>query len=501
MTQLCVSLTQNSPETMLAAMHGLPRSVGMAELRLDHLWQHEDHINLAALERLCKGKDRPIIATFRPAREGGKYQGQEDKRLAVLRHAANLGADFVDIELDSVAALGSLPGTTRRIVSYHNFEGTPPNIEEICLRARALGADVTKIAVRATDCADTLPILNLLRKHARQAPTIALSMGEEGMPTRVLSAKLGAFLTYACISKKAAAAEGQVPYNEMDEMYRFRRIGPQTPVYGVVANPVCHSMSPAIHNAAFAALGMDAVYLPFKVTDCARFLAGYEAYDLRGLSVTIPHKETMVRLMDEVDEVTRRIGALNTVAIRGGRRCGSNTDVAAAIESLESAAQRAGLVPLKARTVMLLGAGGAARAIAYGLAGRVGRLIIANRTVSRGEKLATELGATACGLDEIARFKADILVNTTSVGMHPNVNETPVPAAQLRKGMVVFDAVYNPIETRLLHEAKEAGCVTASGFDWFVAQAAAQFETWTGKPAPRDRMAQVVRERLTEHSL
>ena len=497
MTLLCVSLTENTVEGMLDAMRGLPPCVQVVELRLDYLRQTESKETLAALETLCAHKDRPVLVTFRPAREGGRYRGPEAHRLTVLRRAAELGADFIDVELDSIAALGKTAGGTRRIVSYHNFERTPPDLEDIHRRARETGADVVKVAVRANDIADTLPVLELLERHAATTPTIALSMGEEGVPTRVLAPKLGAFLTFASLTRDKASAEGQVPCTQMEEMFRFAGIGPRTAVYGVVANPVAHSMSPAVHNAAFAELGMDAVYLPFKVNDCARFLDGYQRYDLRGLSVTIPHKEAMVPLMDEVDELTSRIGALNTVAIRGGRRCGSNTDVSAALGSLQSAAERAGLLPLKKRTVLLIGAGGAARALAYGLSGRVGKLVIANRTVSRAEKLASETGATACALDEAASCKADILINTTSVGMYPNVDESPVPASCLRRSMVVFDAVYNPIETRLLREAREAGCVTASGFDWFVSQAAAQFETWTDKRAPRERMAEAVREQLS----
>jgi len=482
---------------MLSAMHALPPYVHVAEIRFDYLEGCGRADAASDIESICRGKDRPILVTFRPAREGGLYDGPEPHRLGLLRRAAELGVDFIDIELDSVAALGETASGARRIVSYHNFDETPADLEDIHRRAREAGADVVKIAVRANDIADTLPVLQLLQRHAAETPTIALSMGEEGIPTRVLAPKLGGFLTFASLSDELASASGQVPYTQMEEMYHFSRIGPATQVYGVVANPVAHSMSPAIHNAAFAELGLDAVYLPFKVNDCAGFLTGYEPYDLNGLSVTIPHKGTMLALMDEVDELSARIGAVNTVTIRDGKRYGSNTDVAAALGSLEGAAERADLTPLSERTVLLLGAGGAGRALAYALSDRAGKLIIANRTVSRGEELAAEVGATACGMDQIAHTEPDILVNTTAVGMHPNVDASPVPMSVLRRGMVVFDAVYNPIETRLLRDAAQAGCVTASGFDWFVAQAAAQFETWTGKAAPRERMAQVVRERLT----
>ncbi len=496
MAKLCVSLTEKSAAETLSAMRGLPACVDMVEVRLDYFRQNTRTVR-AGLEEVCRNKDRPIIVTNRPCREGGRYRGSERSRLDSLRRAAALGADYVDVELDSVSALGEISPGTGKIVSYHNFECTPADLEEIHRHAVAVGADVAKIAVRAQRVVDTLPVLELLERRAAAVPTIALAMGEEGMPSRVLAAKFGAFLSYASLAAGRGSADGQVPYREMEETYRFSRIGPNTTLYGVVANPVAHSMSPTIHNAAFAEVGLDAVYLPFKVSRPAAFLDGYQRHELKGLSVTIPHKEAMVPLMDEVDELTARMGALNTVAIRDGRRYGSNTDVGAALSALEEAARRAGLLPLQRRTVLLEGAGGAARAIAYGLAGRVGRLIIANRTVSRAEKLAEEVGAEACGLDEVSSLRPDLLVNTTSVGMYPRVDETPAPSSVLRPGMVVFDAVYNPMETRLLREAREAGCTTASGFEWFIGQAAAQFEAWTGLSAPRERMAEVVKKRLS----
>jgi 3-dehydroquinate dehydratase/shikimate dehydrogenase len=327
-------------------------------------------------------------------------------------------------------------------------------------------------------------------------PTIAINMGEEGIASRVLAGKFGAFLTFACESDELTAAPGQVSLRQMLDMYRFPQIDADTEVYGVIANPVAHSMSPAIHNAAFRAVGRNAVYLPLKVDDPARFLEGFEPLGLRGLSVTIPHKETVRELMDAVDELSAGIGAVNTVLIHDGRRSGRNTDVAAALSAIAHATERAGMEGLDGRKVLVVGAGGAGRAIAYGLVTRGAEVTIANRTVSRAEKLASELGARACGLDEMAGVSPDILVNATSIGMWPEVDETPVPKAMLRSGMVVFDSVYNPIQTRLLREAREAGCVTASGLEWFVKQAVAQFEWWTDADAPRDVMEQVVRSRL-----
>jgi 3-dehydroquinate dehydratase/shikimate dehydrogenase len=488
-TLICVPLSETDTDGMLDAMRRLPAEVDVVELRLDAMGRCD-------LERLLAGRDRPIIATNRPTRQGGACVAPEPDRLALLRRAAELGAEFVDVELDASPDLGPLPGGCRRIVSVHDFERTPADLDGILRRIVDAGAGVAKLAVMPRGIADAGRLLRLLAENAPRVPLIALSMGEEGLASRILAPKLGAFLTFASAAEGRETGPGQVPLDVMLGLYRVGSIGPATAVYGVVANPVAHSMSPAIHNAAFAQLGLDAVYLPFKVDDCRAFLDAFEPFDLRGLSVTIPHKETMLGLMDEVGDLAAEIGAVNTVDIRDGRRRGTNTDVPAAVGAIERAARQAGLPPLAECHVLIVGAGGAGRAIAYGLRRKAGRLTIANRTVERGRALAAELGAEACGLDEIAGLEPQVLVNGTSVGMWPRVEESPVAAGMFRPGMVVFDSVYNPMRTRLLQEAQAAGAVTASGLDWFVNQAVAQFETWTGLPAPRETMEHVVRSRL-----
>jgi len=474
---------------MLEAMYELPPQVDIVEVRLDHMASYD-------LRRLCAARDRAIIVTNRPQRQGGHYRGPEDKRLAALVQAAEHGADYVDVELDSVHELGELPGECARIVSYHDLEGTPANLESILCRILATGAHVAKVVSTAQDITDVPPVLRLLERYARNRRVIALSMGETGLVSRILAAKLGAFLTFASRSVDRQSAPGQLPYQEMLGTYRLPHINAQTRIYGVVANPVAHSMSPAIHNAAFAEHGLNAVYLPFKVRQLDAFLAGFQPYDLCGLSVTIPHKQTILPLMDEVDEQATAIGAVNTVLIKDGRRYGSNTDVNAAVKAIRGAAARAGLLPLDRRTVLVVGAGGAARAIVYGLHAHVRKLVIANRTVSRAEELAKEFEVDFCGLDEMSAVEPDILVNTTSVGMWPRVGESPVPRGMLRHGMVVFDAVYNPLQTKLLREAREAGALTTSGLEWFMNQAVAQFELWTQQDARREVMESVVRKRL-----
>ncbi len=489
MTRLCVSLTENDTDGMLSAMRALPPEVRIAEVRLDMMASCD-------IPRLCLSRDREIIVTNRPVREGGSCAAPESERLTALRTAAEHGAEYVDVELDAVGALGELPAGVGRIVSYHNFRKTPADLPRVLRRILAAEPDVAKVAVKANDIADCAAVFDLIERQTAERPLIALCMGEEGLATRVLAGKLGAFLTFASRDEGAESAPGQVPVRDMLGMYRFPAIDAATEVYGVVANPVAHSMSPPIHNAAFAALGLNAVYLPLKVNNPRNFLDAFEPRDLRGLSVTIPHKEAMLELMDEVEELAARVGALNTVRIRDGRRYGCNTDVSAAMEAMTDAVQRAGRKELTDCDVLLVGAGGAGRAIAHGLAGRVAHLTIANRTVKRARQLAAELDAAWCPLDAISERRPDVLVNATAVGMWPKVDETPAPASMLRPGMVVFDSVYNPVRTRLLQEAEQAGAITASGFEWFVKQAAAQFTLWTDREAPREVMERVLRQRL-----
>ena len=282
----------------------------------------------------------------------------------------------------------------------------------------------------------------------------------------------------------------------MRDFYRVNQHSDATQVYGVIGNPIGHSMSPAIFNESFNALGMDAVYLAFRVEDVADFVETFKGIGMLGCSVTIPHKHAIMPFMHEVDGLVQRIGVMNTVAQKDDGLFGTNTDLLAAISGIEEALEAKGSPGLDGKSAVMIGAGGVGRAIAFGLVDRGAKLTIVNRTASKAEQLAADVGCEWRPIEELPHLTADVLVNSTSVGMHPHEDATPAPAGLLRSGMVVFDAVYNPIETKLLREAKSRGCVTVSGFDMFAKQAAAQFELWFGRPAPVDVMAAVVRKRL-----
>ena len=500
-TLLCVSLTTETTEETLASLHAPTRVFDIAELRLDYT--REPDVRRLLASRLC-----PVIVTNRPVREGGRWAGDEARRIALLEEADRLGADFVDVEIEARPRFRR-QGNARLIVSYHNFEETPADIAAIASRIEHTDADVVKVATVAKSLRDNLAMFHALR--AARKPTIAVTMGEHGHVSRVLGPKFGAFLVFASLGAGRETAPGQVPVRDLLDLYGFRRVGPATRVYGVIANPVAHSMSPAIHNAAFQHCGLDAVYLPFRVDDPADFIPAYRELPVEGYSVTIPHKEAVIPLLDEVQPLAKRIGAVNTIVMRDRQLLGLNTDWSAAVKAVESGpCGGTGIPPgthrpeacaarrdaLAGSTVLLLGAGGAARAMAFGLAERGARVVIANRTHERAVKLAADVGCEAIPLDAVGSAAYDILVNGTSLGMHPKVDATPLDAAWLRPGALVFDSVYNPLETRLLREARAAGCRTVDGLEMFVNQAAEQFELWTGLPAPRSLMRSVVESRL-----
>jgi 3-dehydroquinate dehydratase/shikimate dehydrogenase len=493
---ICVPLVSSSREELEQDLHEAARAADVVEFRLDYLAGARPR-ELLPLSRL------PAIFTCRRRSDGGRWEGRESDRLALLQEAVDAGAPYVDVEVDAAAGLRRRP-PTRTIISCHNFEETPEDLEDVYARVASLNPDVAKVVTTARDILDNLRLFRLLERAS--LPTIAFAMGERGLVSRVLTPKFGGYLTFASLRRGAESAPGQPTAEELHSLYRYRQISARTAVFGVIGNPIGHSLSPHIHNAAFRQAGLDAVYLPFLVDDVVKFVQGFTAIPVAGYSVTLPHKVAVMSALDEVEPMAREIGAVNTVVSRDGRLFGSNTDCAAAVGALVSAlgGRRGDRSPLAGKSVVLLGAGGAARALAYGLRREGALLTILNRTAAKAEELARPLGAEWGGLEGLAQSPCDVLINTTSVGMHPCVDESVVPPAALRPGMVVFEAVYNPMKTRLLREAEAAGCLTVSGVDWFVEQAALQFETWTGRSAPcrlmRDIVVATLAEREAERS-
>lgn len=476
----------------------------LAEVRVD-LLDDDERVRWA---QLVTEKTLPVVVTNRASWEGGKGVLDETERLSVLVEAEQLGAEYIDVELKAASVYRELRNATgaarnaKLILSHHNFE-RPLSKEELARvqeRMISEGADVSKIAMAATSALDNALVFDALLNAT--VPTVVLAMGEFGQVSRILAPKYGSFLTFASVGVGRESAPGQVVIEKLTDTYRFRSLTPETPVYGVIGNPVSHSMSPALHNAAMKEAGVDGVYVPLKVgQDIPAFIRSMVSYGFAGFSVTIPGKVVAMDAMDTIDSVANKIGAMNTVVKQAdGQLKGYNTDWVAAISAIED-----GLKPdlLSEKRVVCIGAGGAARGLAFGALERgASHVLVVNRTVAKAQALATELGparASAVSLDDFNESDAafDILMNTTSVGMHPSVDDTPVRSERLLHKPLVFDAVYNPLKTRLLREASAAGCTTVSGLEMFVRQAAEQFRFWfEGVEVPVKLMRQVVVDSL-----
>ncbi|MEX0671237.1 MAG: shikimate dehydrogenase [Pirellulales bacterium] len=487
---ICVSIGRGRHRHVIAEhKHLVDNGIRLVELRLDYL-QGEVQV-----KRLLKDRPCPVIVTCRRKTDGGRWEHSEDARLRLLRTAIVEGADYVDLE-DDVAAGVPRYGATKRIVSHHDFQKTPANLTYLHKRLASMDADVIKIATMANHPTDNLRMLEMV--HASKSPTVGICMGDIGVPTRVLAGRSGAPFTYATFNEDRALAPGQIGWRQMQEMYRYDSIKPSTRIYGVVADPVAHSLSPVVHNAALAAAGIDAVYLPFRVPaeQIDEFLSASARWPLAGLSVTLPHKEAVLRHAARVDDLVKAIGAANTLSFAANGIVASNTDATAAVESLAAALetdeQPSGGDGLGVKTAIVLGAGGAARAVAFGLKQRGIEVTVASRTVERARKIAAEVGCKAVDWSARHRMPFDCVVNATPVGMHPNVNESPYEKEHLRPYMAVFDTVYNPENTLLIKEARSVGCRIVTGVDMFVRQAAIQFRIWHGTEPPQ----QVMREAL-----
>ncbi|GIL79626.1 hypothetical protein Vretifemale_8933 [Volvox reticuliferus] len=505
---ICTSVTATTVETFLAEIQEAAASgVDIIELRLDFLTDFDPEQHLQQILASCP---LPYIVTYRPVWEGGKYDGPEPERLAVLKMAALLGAPYVDVEFKAspyfFADQHEVPLSTKVILSYHDFQQTPEPavLERLAAAMLDAGADIVKLAAMANDITDAARMLDLLRQ--KKCPMIALSMGEKGQIVRLLAAKYGGYLTFAAMSPERASAPGQPDIGKLAGLYNYRRQGSGTKLYGIIGNPVSHSKSPLIHNTAFQHIGFDGVYVPLLVDDLEHFLTAFKDYsDFAGFSVTIPHKEAALRLASEVDPVARQIGAVNTLIRQpDGSFKGYNTDWLAAISAIErgvaglsggiaSAATVASSAaesesPLKGKTVVIIGAGGAGRALAFGAATKGARVVIANRSQERADQLAAALGtsATSCSWEDLVlgRVTGDVLANSTSLGMTPHVEESPVPPQVAAQFKVVFDAVYNPLWTRLLLDARAGGATPVDGLQMFVGQALEQFRLFTGGAEP-----------------
>ena len=530
MTRLCVPIFVKTPEQARRdAVVAVERGADMIELRLDSLgdvlgeppeqWKTDTLVN--GLVSLISDLAVPVVVTCRPANEGGLTAADDETRLTLIAAVAHDVTGYVDLEWATLNRAGGWPlgflkltgqrtEPTKVILSSHDFDTRPRHLFNLFADMSESRADVVKLAWRARSVRDCVEAFELLRDAAK--PTIALCMGEEGLVSRILAKKFNAFLSFASLSDTLGTADGQIPVDAMKRLYRWDAIGRETRVYGVVAYPIGHSLSPHVHNAAFDATEYDGVYVPFLVQPgyesfkafMETFLA-FEPLQLSGLSVTLPHKENALRYVrergGEVSDMAERVGAVNTIKIDrdGGelRLFGANSDADAVVETIceEFDCRHDGL---SGRRVMVLGAGGTGRTAVAALSAMGCDVTVHNRTRDRADALADEFGVRSAALEDAASATVDLIINTTSVGLSPNADATPLPDGlpKLSPDSLVFDTIYNPAETKLLQQAKAAGAKTVNGEPMFLRQAAVQFETWTSQPAPLDAMREAFRNAL-----
>jgi 3-dehydroquinate dehydratase/shikimate dehydrogenase len=474
---LCVTVTA-ATTAELRQKRDAVADADLIELRLDSV---TDPSVAGALE----GRRRPVIVTCRPAWEGGGFKGPEEARKRILADALGLGAEYVDVEwrahFDDLIAQTS----GRRIVlSVHDFHSVPIDLAARVRAMRATGAEVVKIAAQATSLSDCIPLLDL--QSGRDGGLVVIGMGDYGLATRVLAARFGSQWSYAGLLTDI----GQVSAQTLLTDYQFRSLSETTAVYGIAGGSVAHSVSPAMHNAAFRAGHHDAVYLPFPAVSADDFHKFARAIGVSGASVTIPLKVSLLDYVDEVDPVARRIGALNTIRVVDGRWVGTNTDAVGFLEPLQ---ERVSLGGLRAS---VLGAGGAARAVTVALASSGCSVRLHARNRAQAEDVAL-LTALEVGPWPPEPGSWDLLINCTPIGLYPRVEDTPVPKEQLT-GRYVYDLIYNPPATRLLRDAAALGCQTIGGLDMLVAQAREQFQWWTGTKPQAGVMREAALERLAE---
>jgi 3-dehydroquinate dehydratase/shikimate dehydrogenase len=493
--RICIALGFPEVESLLAhARDEYNAGERFFEFRLDYLQSPEQGI--AAMRKfLARNTDCTVLATCRRHQNRGHFNGSIEQQLKILDASIEAGAQAVDIEMESAEnckeALEGLRSRARLVISYHNYGGTPP-LDSVMRRMLRISADGYKIVTTAKKPSDNLRVLGLAKTYAK-TQTILLAMGETGFPTRVLSPAAGGLFTYAAPNSAEGTASGQVSAHQLRHLYRVEKFTRDARIYGVVADPVRHSISPAVHNRAFQARRLDAVYLPFLVKPAQLkdffILAG--KLPLAGFSVTIPHKQKILRYLDLVDPLARRIGAVNTVVRKAGKWRGTNTDADGVIRPLERH------VRLNKSTVLLVGNGGAGRGAAFALKAAGVKLAITGRNIDRVRALAKACDAEPLTREAATGREFDVLVHSTPLGMYPKVEscffDDKIPAK------LVFDMVYNPLDTLLVRMARDQGAVAIRGLEMFLEQASRQFEIWIGENAPRAVMEKSALEALEAH--
>jgi 3-dehydroquinate dehydratase/shikimate dehydrogenase len=495
--KICIAIQASTPAEMFSRAGAALKDSRFLEFRLDSL--AEPASALPRLKKFLAEHKFTAIATCRRKPNSGSFTGSLDEELSILLKAARSGCQLIDLEIESAeegssAQLEKFRAALRKsgaqlIVSFHDFSRTRA-IDKAADRIASFAPDFVKVVSTAQTLSDNLAILRLIEDRSASSRILGIAMGEEGLVSRVLGPRAGSAFTFASSGAGIETAPGQVTAGTMRALFRAHKLNADTRIFGVAGNPIAHSLSPLMHNTAFKREGVNAVLLPLKTRTVQDLLTLMLELPMAGAAVTMPLKQEVMPHLAGMDPLVQRIGACNTLRVGGDLKLhGHNTDVAGVVRPLERR------IKLKGARIAVLGAGGAARAAVFGLVDQGAEVFIINRTHENAVALSRSAKAKALKHDQLAKQRFDAIINSTPCGMKDSKQPLPLAENELNANLV-FDMVYNPLETPLLKLAKSRGLATISGLEMFVQQGARQFEIWTGKTPPEDEMRRVVEREL-----
>jgi 3-dehydroquinate dehydratase / shikimate dehydrogenase len=487
--RMCVPVWATNAVDLAQKADAVVRENSFIEFRLDYL--AKPALALPKLKTFVEyHPEALIIVTCRRAANGGKFRGSIASQVDILSKAANQGCHLLDVELETAAHLkpadfARLRRSANLILSFHDYRGTK-KLEETFAKMKQYPADFFKIVSTANSLYDNVVMMKFLEKYSHSHSLVGLCMGEQGIISRVLSVRAGSQFTFAAASPGEETAPGQIAARTLRETYRIDQVDAATRVYGVAGDPIAHSLSPLMLNTAFRRENVNAVYLALHAKTLDDLMSCVNDIPINGLSVTMPYKEQIMKHLDKTDPLTAKIGACNTVVrAQDGKLYGFNTDMAGVVRPLETRMR------LQGTKILVLGAGGSARAAVFGLKERGADVYILNRTPAPAQKLAKQARAKAINRTMLKKLEFDVIINATPAGMDGNREPMPLSEQEL-KARYFFDMVYSPSETRMVKMARAKGIHVILGSEMFVQQGARQFETWSGKPAPVTEMQRVV---------
>jgi 3-dehydroquinate dehydratase/shikimate dehydrogenase len=496
--KVCVAIIGSTAAEMLEKASAVAKETPFLEFRLDYL--EKPLLALPKLKHFFTDNTAATgIATCRRTANGGKFSGSVAAEIEVLSKAAAAGFHIVDVELESAEAMkkGELQNLrdtgVALIISHHDFTATK-DLDGIYKRILPFQPDFIKIVPTAKSLVDNVTLMRFIERMEDHSNIIGICMGDAGIISRVLGVRAGSAFTFAAATVGEETGPGQIAARTLIETYRIDQVDAATKVYGVAGNPIRSSLSPIMMNTAFRRETVNAVYLALQANKLSDLLKLVDEIPIQGLSVTMPLKQEIMEHLEKTDPLSAKIGACNTVLrAQDGKLYGFNTDVAGITGPLEKR------MSLRGAKVLVLGAGGAARAAVFGLRDKGAEVFILNRTSETAQKLARQSGSKTIKKDAVAKTPFDVIINATPIGM-AGIKAPQLLEAKDLNTKLVFDLVYNPLETPLLRMARQKGIPIVTGIEMFVQQGARQFEIFTGKPAPEEEMLRVVIHALRQQA-